>query len=58
MYGTYFSLNRNGIILIINGWWFSFFKGVNTKKWQFEFTQNVWRKTKTPKPKKLGYYGI
>ena len=55
MYGNYFSLNKHGIKIIVNGWWFAFFKNQNAKKWQFQFTENVWRKMKTPKPKELGY---
>lgn len=55
MYGYRLLLSKYGITLIVNGWWLAFFKNLDTEKWQFKFTQNVWRKTKTPKPTQLGY---
>ena len=51
MYGTRFLFSKYGVNIIINGWWFSVFKNLNTGKWDFLFTQNLWRKTNTPKPK-------
>jgi len=50
MYGSYFSLHKHGLTIILNGWWFSLFKNLNTKRWEFMFTQNLWRKMKQPKP--------
>ena len=47
-YGYYFKISRNGVWLMLNGRMFSFFKGLNTGRWQFSTWSNIWRKTKTP----------
>lgn len=53
MYGNHLSISRYGITLIVNGHWMSFFENLNTGKWKFKFTQNYWRRTRTPIPKPI-----
>lgn len=49
-YGSRLSVSRYGVTIIVNGFWFSVFKNMNTGRWGVSLTQNMWRKTKTPKP--------
>ena len=50
-YGSTIVLHRRGVMVVINGYMFSVFVGCNTNKLQATFFENVWRKTKTPRPK-------
>ena len=45
-YGNYFSLNRRGIHLMINGYMLSLFISLHTGKWKTSCWSNVWRKSK------------
>ena len=49
-YGNYLSVNRFGIWVIVDGYWLSIYRNVNTGKWAYEITENFWRRTKTPVP--------
>jgi hypothetical protein len=51
-YGYYISVKKSGIWIMLNGRMFSFFKGMDSGRWQVEIWSNWWRKNKVPLPKR------
>ena len=47
-YGNYFSIGLWNIHIMINGYMFSVYKGLNSGKYTISCWSNYWRKTKTP----------
>lgn len=47
MYGYSFTAGKWYMMLVINGYMFSLYRGSNSNKICFRFYKNIWRKTKT-----------